>query len=161
MDLRQNPFPMRDPMTQSAIPWQHLSEPSRKRLIWWLWLLTWFLLLAGLLYPYFYKGVVLLSALHALLFLWLFRFRVDPFPVQVRLAYLFWVSIGTFVPGMIILMYITTVGLAANLFLNYCPLARLMHLMPWNRTESLSLEFLKRVFLSPPSQGRFIPRKNG
>jgi len=81
--------------------------------------------------------------------------------VQVRLAYLLWVLIGTFVPGMIILMYITTVGLAANLFFNYCPLARLMLLMPWNRSESLSLEFLRRVFLSPPSRGRFIPRKNG
>ncbi len=105
--------------------------------------------------------MVLLSVLHVLLFLWLFRFRVDPFPVQVRLAYLFWVSIGKYVPSMIILMYITTVGLAANLFLNYCPLARLMHLMPWNRTESLPLAFLKRVFLRPPSQGRFIPRENG
>ncbi len=147
--------------TQSATPWQHLSEPARKRLIWWFWLLTWLFLLGGLFTRSFYHGVVLLSAIHVLLFLCLFRFRVDPFPVQVRLAYLLWVAIGTYVPGMIVLMYITTVGLAANLFLNYCPLARLMLLMPWNRAEPLSPDYFKRVFLSPPSQGRFIPRKGG
>jgi len=142
-------------------PWQHLSKSSRKRLIWWLWLITWLLLLGGLFDRSFYHWVVLLSALHSLLFLWLFRFRIDPFPVQVRLAYLLWTFLGTYVPGMTFLMYITTVGLPANLFLNYCPLARLMLLMPWNRTEPLSLTFLKRVFLSPPSVGRFLPRERG
>lgn len=146
--------------TPSATPWQQLSQPARKRLIWWIWLFTWLFLLCGLFERSFYQGVILLSATHVLLFLWLFRFQVEPFPVQVRLAYLFWVSIGTYVPGMIFLMHITTIGLAANLFLNYCPLARLMLLMPWNRTEPLSPDYLKQVFLSPPSQGRFIPRKD-
>lgn len=142
-------------------PWQHLAASTRKRLIWWFWLITWLLLLGGLFDRSFYSWVVIFSALHALVFLRLFRFRIDPFPVQVRLAYLLWVFAGTYVPGMLVLMYITTVGLAANLFLNYCPLARLMILMPWNRTEPLSPSLLKRVFLSPPSAGRFVPRRRG
>ncbi len=145
--------------TATDTPWQHLAESTRKRLIWWLWLITWLLLLGGLFDQSFYHWVVILSALHSLLFLWLFHFRIDPFPVQVRLAYLLWTFLGTCVPGMTFLMYITTVGLPANLFLNYCPLARLMLLMPWNRTEPLSLIVLKRVFLSPPSVGRFVPRE--
>ena len=147
--------------TATDTPWQHIAESTRKRLIWWLWLITWLLLLGGLFEQSFYPWVVILSALQSLLFLWLFRFRIDPFPVQVRLAYLLWTFLGTYAPGMIFLMYITTVGLPANLFLNYCPLARLMLLMPWNRTEPLSLTFFKRVFLSRPSLGRFVPRERG
>ncbi len=68
--------------------------------------------------------MVFLSTFHALLFLGLFRFRFDAFPVQVRLSYLLWVSIGTYIPGMIILMHITTVGLAANLFFSQISLTR-------------------------------------
>jgi hypothetical protein len=147
--------------TSTDIPWKHITESSRKRLIWWVWLFTWLLLLGGLFHQSFYPWVVVLSALHALLFLWLFGFRKDPFPVQVRLAYFLWTFVGTYVPGMTILMYITTVGLPANLFMNYCPLARLMLLMPWNRSEPFSLNLLKRAFLSPPSVGRFVPRERG
>ena len=147
-------------MTETATLWQHLTESTRKRLIWWVWFATWLLLILGLFDRSFYLWVVILSALHAVLFLGLFRFRTSPFPVQVRLAYLLWVAVGTYVPGMIVLMWITTLGLPANLFLNYCPLARLMLLMPWNRTEPLSLNLLRRVFLSPPSAGRFVPGRN-
>ncbi len=144
---------------QSTTPWQKLAETTRKRLTWWLWLLTWLLLLWGLFDRAFYLWVVFLSTFQALLFLGLFRFQFSAFPVQIRLAYLLWVSAGTYIPGMIFLMHITTIGLAANLLFSYCPLARLMLLMPWNRDEPLSPEYLKRVFLSPPSQGRFMPRK--
>lgn len=148
-------------MTEAVTPWQHLAEPTRKRLIWWIWFATWLLLIAGLFDQSFYLWVVILSAIHAILFLGLFSLRMGPFPVQVRLAYLLWVVVGTYVPGMLVLMWITTLGLPANLFLNYCPLARLMLLMPWNRTEPLSSKYLKRVFLSPPSSGRFVPGGNG
>ncbi len=144
-------------MTETATLWQHLTESTRKRLIWWVWFATWLLLILGLFDRSFYLWVVILSALHAVLFLGLFSCRPSPFPVQVRLAYLLWVAVGTYVPGMIVLLWITTLGLPANLFLNYCPLARLMLLMPWNRTEPFSLNLLRRVFLSPPSAGRFVP----
>ena len=147
-------------MTETATLWQYLTGSTRKRLIWWVWFATWLLLILGLFDRSFYLWVVILSALHAVLFLGLFRFRTSPFPVQVRVAYLLWVAVGTYVPGMIVLMWITTLGLPANLFLNYCPLARLMLLMPWNRTEPLSRDLLRRVFLSPPSTGRFVPGRN-
>lgn len=146
--------------TETATLWQHLTESTRKRLIWWVWFATWLLLVLALFDRSFYLWVVILSALHAVLFLGLFSFRTNPFPVQVRLAYLLWVIVGSYVPGMIVLMWITTLGLPANLFLNYCPLARLMLLMPWNRTEPLSPNLLRRVFLSRPSAGRFVPNGN-
>ncbi|MCA9523950.1 MAG: hypothetical protein KC609_23435 [Myxococcales bacterium] len=126
--------------------------------MWGLWLATWLLLLAGLVNRAFWGHVVLFSGLHAVLFFALFRFHVEPFPVQVRIAYFALVAVGTYVPYMAILMYLTILGLATNLFMGYCPLARTVFLFPWNREESFSLDLLRRVFFSPPVAGRFKPK---
>ena len=139
--------------------WDRLSPRTRKSLIWGLWFITWLGLVAGLFDRVFFEYVVIISGLHALLFLLLFGFRLKPFPVQVRIAYLLWVGVGTYVPYMLFLMYITLIGLATNLYLGYCPLARMMYLMPWNNDEDFSLGLLARVFLSPPMPGKFEPMK--
>ncbi|MBD2525412.1 hypothetical protein H6G86_23875 [Nostoc sp. FACHB-133] len=129
----------------------------RQRLVWSLWLMTWLGLLAGLISRQWYEVVVWFSAVHALLFIYLERFNLTAFPVQVRLAYVAWVAIGTYIPYMHWLMWITIVGLATNLFMGYCPLARLLSLLPLNRSEPLSFNLVSRVFLSPPIKGRFMP----
>lgn len=135
-----------------------MPRQPRKYLVWGMWFITWLGLLAGLLDRVFYEYVVLFSAIHALLFIILVNFRIKEFPAQIRVAYFIWVAIGTYVPYMTILMYITTVGLATNLFLGYCPLARLMYLLlPINREEPFSLDLALRVFLSPPTPGKFKP----
>jgi len=136
-----------------------MPDAIRRRLVWGLWFVTWAGLIAGLFNRAYYEYVVFFSAAHALLVLILLRFRVAAFPAQVRIAYLAWVAAGTYVPHMVILMWITTVGLATNLFLNYCPLARMMYLLPWNREEPFSFTLLGRVFLSPPVKGRFEPHR--
>ncbi|MGE4542791.1 MAG: hypothetical protein AB7D06_01655 [Pedobacter sp.] len=138
--------------------WSCMPGHIRDRLVWSLWFITWLGLLAGLFYRIFYDYVVFLSAIHALCFIFLLRFQVTAFPVQVRIAYFVWVAVGTYVPHMTILLYITTVGLATNLFLGYCPLARMLYLLPWNREEPLSIGLLARVFFTPPVAGRFKPR---
>lgn len=138
-------------------PWEGVPAKTRNRMVWGLWFITWLGLLAGLLERVYWEYVVFFSAAHAVLFLLLLGLRISGFPVQVRLAYFAWVAIGTYVPFMEILMYITILGLASNLFLGYCPLARMLYLLPWNKEEPLSLDFLKRVFLSPPAAGKFTP----
>ncbi|HKJ64286.1 MAG TPA: hypothetical protein VJ969_02720 [Desulfopila sp.] len=135
-----------------------MAEQNRKRLTWWLWLVTWLALLAGLWDRDFFVVVVIFSACHSLLIMALLRFNLAAFPVQVRIAYFFWVAIGTFVPYMTILMYITIIGLATNLFLSYCPLARMLYLLPWNRQEPFSFDLIRRVMLTPPVPGKFTPR---
>jgi hypothetical protein len=105
----------------------------------------------------FYDYVVYFSALQVVIFLSIEQFKLTAFPVQVRLAYLVWVALGTYVPHLSILMLITTIGLTANVFLGYCPLARLLYLLPINRREPLSIDLVKRVVLSPPVKGRFEP----
>lgn len=143
--------------TDREVLWQRIPPRARRVLIFGLWFVTWLGLVGGLFDRLFFELVVLFSALHAGLFLVLFGGRVSPFPVQVRIAYFVWVAAGTYVPYMLVLMYITLVGLFTNLFLGYCPLARLMYLMPWNRQEPFSLDLLVRVALSPPSKGKFRP----
>lgn len=146
--------------TQHDCLWDRIPQGTRKRVVWLLWFVTWIGLLAGLFERIFYEYVVVFSAAHALLVLFLFRFRVAAFPVQVRIAYFAWVVVGTFAPYMVILMYITTVGLATNLFFSYCPLARMMYLLPWNREDPFSLKLVARVFLSPPVVGKFKLRSS-
>lgn len=139
--------------------WVKIPRQRKMRVVWVLWFITWLGLLAGLYNRMFYEWVLVFSALHTVLFLILLKFNLKAFPVQVRIAYFIWVAIGTFAPYMIVLMYITTIGLFTNLFLNYCPLARMMYLMPWNRKEPLSVVLIVRVFLTPPVEGQFKPVK--
>jgi hypothetical protein len=127
--------------------------------MWGLWFVTWLGLVGGVFDRDIFEYVVIFSALHAVLFLVLNSLNVRPFPVQVRIAYFIWVAAGTYIPNMTILMYITLVGLGTNLFLGYCPLARMMYLMPWNRDEKFSLGLVGRVFFSPPMPGKFEPAK--
>jgi len=142
---------------QDRTIWDRTPPQVRKKLIWGLWFITWLGLIGGLFDRVYYEYVVIFSALHALLFLVMHGFKISPFPVQVRIAYFIWVAAGTYVPHLTVLMYITTVGLATNLFLGYCPLARMMILMPWNLKERFSLGLVGRVFLSPPMPGKFEP----
>ena len=144
-------------LSKAKIPWESISKANRKLIVWSIWFITWIGLMVGFFHRIFYDYVVVFSAVHTLLFFILFQYHVKPFPVQLRIIYLAWVLVGTYVPHMVILMYITTVGLASNLFLNYCPLARMMYLLPWNREESFSLNLLMRVILTPPVPGRFKP----
>lgn len=138
--------------------WNRIPGTARKRLVWNLWFITWCGLLAGLYDRVFFEYVVVFTAAHTLLILFLLQFHIKAFPVQVRITYFAWVAIGTYIPYMTILMYITMVGLATNLFIGYCPLARLLYLLPWNREEQFSYELIRRVFLSPPVTGQFKPQ---
>ena len=143
--------------TKDRTLWDRTPTRVRKALIWGLWFVTWLGLVGGVFDHVFFEYVVIFSALHAILFLVLNGFNVGPFPVQVRIAYFAWVAAGTYVPHLNILMYITLVGLATNIFLGYCPLARMMYLMPWNNNEKFSLGLVRRVFLSHPMPGKFEP----
>jgi hypothetical protein len=135
-----------------------MSFLARRRLVRTLWFITWFGLLAGLFDHRWYQAVVAFSIFHTALFLALTRFRVAALPNQVRILYLVWVAISTYVPGALVLMWMPTIGLATNLFWGYCPAVRMVYLMPWNLKEPLTWSLVMRVFTTPPSDGRFTPR---
>ena len=74
------------------------------------------------------------------------------FPIQVRMAY-FTLLCLALVPGMAWVMWLPAIGTPTMLISGYCPLARFMALVPWNRNEPLDLPLLRRVLLTPPGDG--------
>lgn len=82
--------------------------------------------------------------------------RLSAFPVQVRVAYLGLLAIGQLGGVFLIVNWIQLIGTTALLVFDYCPLARILSLMPWNRTRALTWRLLWRAFFSPPVPGGFL-----
>ncbi len=68
---------------------------------------------------------------------------------------LLWLGLGVHVPVLWPLVPITTIGLAANIAFGYCPLARMMYFLPWNRAHELDWRLAIRVWTQTPGPGRF------
>lgn len=123
------------------------GEPS-----WWAWLLIEGFLVSGL------AGVAgalpvaagLAGAQAAFL---LGRHRsVAPYPVQIRLAYAALLAV-CLLPALNWLAWLPAVGTGALLAFGYCLLARVLSLMPWNRSQPLDWALVRRALFSPPVPG--------
>lgn len=75
--------------------------------------------------------------------------RWAAFPVQVRLGFLLLLAAGIS-DTLRFLNWIQLAGTSAVLAVDYCPLARLLALAPWNRTQALSVAMVKAAVLTPP-----------
>jgi len=122
---------------------------------WWYWLVTDLGLVYGLLGgPFGFApviGLTLVQCGHYLL-----RERaLRAFPVQVRLGYLGLLLLGQW-PPLFFVYWIQLAGTSAMVGFDYCPLARFLSLMPWNRVEPLTLLLVLRTFLSPPVRGNIL-----
>ncbi|MBS1178466.1 MAG: hypothetical protein H6R06_2878, partial [Proteobacteria bacterium] len=95
--------------------------------------------------------VLWLNALQVLHFVALRR-SVRAFDVQVRLAYLLLLFAGT-AEALWPIHVLQFVGVNALLVADYCPLARLLVLLPWNRRVPLSGALLRWLAFSPPAPG--------
>lgn len=123
-----------------------------KSLVWWYWLATDLLLVYGLLGgTWGYIPVIALAGVQAVHFLLRER-RVSAFPVQVRLAYLGLLLFGQWEYGYF-LYFIQLAGTSAMVLVNYCPLARFLSLLPWNRNQPLTWRLMLLTFLTPPVKG--------
>lgn len=125
-------------------------EPS-----WWYWLVTACLLTAGVAgYP---EGFVLAIGLTViqLIHFTLREGSVGAFPVQVRVWYLVLLLVALPEP-MRWIYWIPTVGTWAQLLFGYCTMARCVSLLPWNRSESFSLDLVARTFFSRPVPGNIL-----
>lgn len=102
-------------------------------------------------------GAMIATALQAL------HFRLDghparSLPVQVRLAYLGLLLLGAWPP----LAALHLLQFAATLLVltyDYCPLARLLSLAPWNRQAPLSWRLLAWTLFSAPEPGNLLQRQ--
>jgi hypothetical protein len=120
-----------------------------KELVWWGWLLTAALLVTGLtgIPAGFIAALALLLA--KTLFYWWKLGRVSAMGVQIRLSYTLVLAL-CFIPQFHWLFWLAAAGTVALLVFGYCLMGRTLSLLPWNRVEPLSLDLLRRTFLSPP-----------
>ena len=106
-------------------------------------------LLIGLLgMPEAFLGALLLCIAQSAFFFSRER-TFKAFSVQLRLAYLLLLIICFFSPTRW-LYWLPVVGTFALVIFGYCLMARMLSLLPWNRTEAITADLLRRTFLSRP-----------
>ena len=141
-------------MTQAVLPrgarWGLAAKP--RALTWWLWSVTAVLLLTGLFFDERFRVFAMaLSVAQAVV--WLARYRsLGNFPTQVRVAYVAWMA-ASFLPGFAPFFWIQTLGTTSLVTVGYCPLARLLLLLPSNRSVPLTVARVWRIISHPPTQG--------
>jgi hypothetical protein len=124
----------------------------QRRLIWRYWLLTEVALGASL--AGWKAGLTVAIALTTVqgIHLGLRARSMVALPVQVRAAFLGLLLLGSW-PPLHALHWMQLAGTAVVLVFDYCVLARLLSLLPWNRRVPLTRARLRATFLSPPVRG--------
>lgn len=79
------------------------------------------------------------------------------FPLQVRIVYLSLLLLALWEPLRFI-YWIQLIGTSAMVLINYCFLARCLSLLPWNRTEPLTLKAAMTSLFSAPTSGSVAQR---
>lgn len=115
---------------------------------WWVWAITALCLAAGLKgYPFGFQAAILISVIQTVVYQ-VRETSTFTFPVQIRFAYTGLLIICQ-VPSLGWLYWVPTVGTFALVFFGYCPMARILSLLPRNRTEPMSVDLFRRTFLTP------------
>jgi hypothetical protein len=136
--------------TEAPATWQFLMMPEEPT--WWVWLVTAALLAFGLAgRPSAFAAAIVLSIAQSLVFVLRGRSLMS-FPVQIRVAYTMLLLV-CYIPGMRWLYVLPTAGTFALVLVGYCLMARVLSLLPWNRSAPFTLDLVRRTFLSPPVVG--------
>ena len=77
------------------------------------------------------------------------------FPFQVRFGFLCWFCCGL-LPYMEWMLWVQLMGTSLSVLFDYCAMARLMTLAPWNRAQPLNLRLVVRTFISRPVRGSIL-----
>lgn len=128
---------------------------ANRHFTWWYWLAADLLLLYGLAGgAWGFAPVIALCTAQALHFI-VREGSLVAFPVQVRVSYLGLLLFGLWEYGHFI-YWVQLAGTTAMVLADYCPLARFLSLMPWNRREPFSMRLLRRTVFSPPVKGSIL-----
>jgi hypothetical protein len=85
----------------------------------------------------------------------LYNPQLTAFPMQVRVGFFGLLLLGQ-APYFGWVNWIQLAGTTALLTTGYCPLARILSLMPWNRTRPLSWKLFATAIFSPPVDGSIV-----
>jgi hypothetical protein len=125
----------------------NLASPA-----WWTWAASAALLLAGAAGSDVSRLATMpIAAGQAALYLVRHR-SLAHFATQVRVAYAIWMA-ASFAPFLLPLFWIQTAGTTALVLFGYCPLARMLLLLPSNRSVPLTPRRVARIFLHPTTAG--------
>jgi len=134
----------------TQVSWKFLMMPEEPT--WWVWLVTAALLAFGLAgRPFAFLAAIILSVAQSIVFVLRERSLIS-FPVQIRVAYTLLLLV-CYIPVMRWLYVLPTAGTFVLVLVGYCPMARILSLLPWNRTAPITLDLVRRTFLSPPVVG--------
>lgn len=126
-----------------------------RALSWWYWLVTVGFLTAGV--SGWTAGFLLAISLTVfqLIHFSIRERSLTAFPIQVRVGYLLLLLVA--LPEKLQWIYwIPTIGTWAQVLFGYCTMARMVSLLPWNRKEAFSFDFVKRTFFSAPVRGNIL-----
>ena len=124
-------------------------------LTWWIWAMAAGLLVWGLTGQVLAReGAMALALLQAIGYLSVHR-SVKHFPTQLRIAYAIWMAAGL-VPPLFVIYWILAAGTSARVLTGYCAMARLLLLLPWNRSVSLSWRRIRIIACHPPIDGSVL-----
>jgi hypothetical protein len=124
-------------------------------LAWWIWAILAGLMLLGLAgWIAARDAAMVLAILQVVSYLLVYR-SPKPFPTQLRLAYVLWMAVSL-VPPLFIMYWILAAGTTARVATGYCAMARLLLLLPWNRSVPLTWARIRTIALHPPIQGSVI-----
>ncbi len=119
------------------------------------WLMTDLLLGMGLLvWPPALWAAIVFTTLHSVCFV-ASRPDASSFTLQVRFVYLALLIIGQ-LPYCRWINWIQLFGTTALLTVDYCPLARVLSLAPWNRSQPLNAGLVARALFTPPVRGSIL-----
>ena len=94
---------------------------------------------------------IVLGVIQVLHFAWREK-SLTAFSVQVRLVFLGLLLLGLW-PPLAVIHWVQFIGTTVRVLVSYCLLARSMALLPWNRTEQVSLDLLRRTYFGAAIRG--------
>jgi hypothetical protein len=107
--------------------------------------------------PWALSAVLALCSLTTIYYAAMLR-SVSAYRVQVRMGFML-IAGTALLPGMQWILWIPAVGTSAQVIVGYCPMARILDLMPWNRSEPLRImSTIEVVMRRPGNEGLFSIR---
>ncbi|QOV88791.1 hypothetical protein [Humisphaera borealis] len=128
---------------------------------WWQWAVTWVLVLTAVAgvcrYALAAAAVICLASIAIL------RSRdgsLGGYPAQIRIGFLVLLLLGSLPYGgwLHLLQLGGTLSMCA---IGYCPMHRVLLLMPWNRTRRLDWTLIRHSLFSPPGAGGLVQLETG
>ncbi len=124
-------------------------------LAWWIWAILAGLMVWGLGGQTLAREAAMaLAILQAIGYLLAYR-SLRHFPTQLRIAYALWMAVSL-VPSLFVMYWILAAGTTARVLTGYCAMARLLLLLPWNRSVPLTRARIRTIAFHPPIQGSVV-----